>query len=111
VLATLDPLGRMDMVRVLEEPKNALVRQYQQVFAFENATLDFDREALLAIADKALERETGVRALRSILEELVLEVMFELPEAPPGTHYQVTQDVVQGRAPLRGVQKRRKTGS
>ncbi len=111
VVATLDPLARMDMVRVLQEPKNALVRQYQQVFALENAELEVEPDALLAIADRALERETGVRALRSILEELLLEVMFDLPDSPPGSVFRVTRDVVEGRTPLRGQQKRRKTGS
>jgi ATP-dependent Clp protease ATP-binding subunit ClpX len=111
VLTTLDPLSRMDMVRVLQEPKNALVRQYQQVFAMENATLEFDADALLGIADKALERETGVRALRSILEELVLDTMFELPEAPRDSVFRVTKNVVDGSEPLRGVAKRRKTAS
>ncbi len=111
VVTTLDPLGRMEMVRVLEEPKNALIRQFQQIFAIENATLEVDADAMLAVADIALERETGVRALRSILEELLLETMFELPEAPNGSVYRLTKDVVEGRQPLRGVQKRRKTGS
>ncbi|MHC5010112.1 MAG: ATP-dependent Clp protease ATP-binding subunit ClpX [Planctomycetota bacterium] len=111
VVATLDPLSRMDMVRVLQEPKNALVRQYKQMFAFENASLEFEPEALLAIADKALKRETGVRALRSILEDLVLETMFELPEAPRELTYRVTKDVVEGNTPLIRVQKRRKTAS
>jgi ATP-dependent Clp protease ATP-binding subunit ClpX len=108
VVATLAPLGRMDMVRVLQEPKNALVRQYQQMFAFENASLEFDPDALLAIADKALTRETGVRALRSILEDLVLETMFLLPEAPPQSVYRVTKEVVEGAIPLHATAKRRK---
>jgi ATP-dependent Clp protease ATP-binding subunit ClpX len=111
VLATLDPLSRTDMVRVLEEPKNALVRQYEQMFAIEGAQLEFDADALLAIADRALARDTGVRALRSILEELVLDTMFELPEGPRDARYRVTKDVVEGTAPLRAIVKRRKTGS
>ena len=111
VLTTLDPLSRMDMVRVLQEPKNALVRQYQQMFNLENAQLEIDADALLAIADRALERDTGVRALRSILEELLLDVMFDLPEAPPQTTYRLTKEVVEGTAAMRGVTKRRKTAS
>jgi len=111
VLATLAPLSRTDMVRVLQEPKNALVRQYQQMFALEGAHLEFDADALLAIADRALERDTGVRALRSIIEELVLDTMFELPEGPRDATYRVTKRVVEGESPLRGVLKRRKTGS
>jgi ATP-dependent Clp protease ATP-binding subunit ClpX len=111
VLATLDPLSRTDMVRVLQEPRNALVRQYQQMFSLEGASLEFDADALLAIADKALERDTGVRALRSIIEEIVLDTMFELPDNPREATYRVTKRVVEGQARLRGVVKRRKTGS
>ncbi|MFV1958280.1 MAG: ATP-dependent Clp protease ATP-binding subunit ClpX [Planctomycetota bacterium] len=111
VLATLDPLNRSDMVRVLQEPRNALVRQYQQMFGLENARLEIDAGALLSIADRALARDTGVRALRSILEDVLLDVMFELPEAAPNTTYRLTKDVVEGRKRLRGVTKRRKTGS
>ena len=111
VLATLDPLSRMDMVRVLQEPKNALVRQYEQMFQLENATLEIEPEALLGIADRAIERDTGVRALRSILEEILLDVMYELPEAPEGSVYRMTKEVVEGEAPLRRVTKRRKNAS
>lgn len=111
VLATLAPLSRTDMVRVLQEPKNALVRQYQQMFAMESASLRFDADALLAIADRALERDTGVRALRSIIEGLILDTMFELPDAPRDATYRITKRVVEGTAPLRAVVRRRKTGS
>jgi ATP-dependent Clp protease ATP-binding subunit ClpX len=111
VVAVLDPLTREDMVRVLHEPKNALVKQFQRMFEMENATLEVDAEALLAIADRALQRETGVRALRSILEELVLDVMFELPEVPEGTVFRITKETIEGSEPIRRTAKRRKTGS
>ena len=111
VLATLDPLTRADMIRVLTEPKNALTRQYQQIFAYEDAELEFEEDALLAIADKAKKRDTGVRALRSILEDLLLDTMFELPDAPRGTRFRVTRAAVEGQEPLRKLAKRRKTGS
>ncbi|MDJ0974760.1 MAG: ATP-dependent Clp protease ATP-binding subunit ClpX [Planctomycetota bacterium] len=111
VLATLDPLSRTDLVRVLQEPKNALVRQFQQMFAFDEAKLEFDQDALLAIADKAMRRDTGVRALRSILEELLLETMFNLPESPEGATYRVTKASVEGEEAVRRKVKRRKTGS
>ena len=111
VVTSLDPLTRTDLVRVLQEPKNSLVRQYQQVFSFDNAQIDFDQDALLAIADKAMRRQTGVRALRSILEELLLDVMFDLPEAPTGTRYRVTKDSVEGDEPVQRRVKRRKTGT
>ncbi len=111
VMTSLDPLTRTDLVRVLQEPKNALVKQYQQIFAFDNAKIEFDQDALLSIADKALGRETGVRALRSILEDLLLDVMYDLPEAPEGSSYRVTKASVEGEEPVRRTVKRRKTGS
>jgi ATP-dependent Clp protease ATP-binding subunit ClpX len=111
VVATLDGLGREDLYRVLVEPKNALVRQYQKMFEMEDATLEFEEEALFAICDKALKRETGVRALRSIVEELVLDLMFELPEQPEPTTYRITPQAVDGTAPVTRMVKRRKTGS
>ncbi|HUH03646.1 MAG TPA: ATP-dependent Clp protease ATP-binding subunit ClpX, partial [Kofleriaceae bacterium] len=79
VLATLDMLKREDLVRILTEPRNALVRQYQRLFEMGDASLEFTPAALAAIADLAIERETGVRALRSILEELLLDLLYELP--------------------------------
>ena len=109
VISTLDPLSREDLVRVLTEPKNALVRQYQQMFAFEECELAFDDEALVLIADKSKKRETGVRALRAILEELLLDVMFELPEIRDGTTFRVTADAVLGKEQVRRVPKRRKS--
>jgi ATP-dependent Clp protease ATP-binding subunit ClpX len=112
VVTTLDPLSREDLVRVLREPKNALVRQYEQIFAFENAVLEFDDDALILIAEKAQERDTGVRALRAILEDLLLDVMFELPEAAEGTTFRVTAAAVRGdEAVRRQAAKRRKTGT
>jgi ATP-dependent Clp protease ATP-binding subunit ClpX len=111
VIAALDPLTREDMVRVLQEPKNAVVRQYQRMFEMEGAVLEFEPEALLAVADKALQRETGVRALRAILEELVLDIMFELPDAQEGSIFRVTKESVDGTEPVRKTVKRRKTGS
>ncbi len=110
VLSTLNPLSREDLVRVLKEPKNALVRQYEQVFAFERCQLEFDDEALVQIADKSQKRETGVRALRAILEELLLDVMFDLPESEDGTTYRVTEAAVLGKEQVRRIAaKRRKS--
>jgi ATP-dependent Clp protease ATP-binding subunit ClpX len=110
VLSTLDPLSREDLVRVLKEPKNALVRQYQQMFAFESCELSFDDEALVQIADRSKKRATGVRALRAILEDLLLDVMFELPEATDGTTFRVTEAAVLGKERVRRVApKRRKS--
>jgi len=111
VVATLDPLQRGDLYRVLVEPKNALVRQFQKMFELEEATLEFDDEALYAICDLALKRDTGVRALRSILEDLVLDLMYDLPDQEEPTSYRITRDVVEKKAAVVKTIKRRKTGS
>ena len=79
MLTTLKPLGREELVKVLTEPKNALVKQYQKMLKMENITLKFTPKALSAIADKAIERGTGARGLRAILDSLMLEVMFNAP--------------------------------
>jgi len=79
VVSAVHPLGRDDLVKILLEPKNALVKQYQRFFAFDDCELVFTEDALWAIAQKALERETGARGLRSIIENALLDVMFELP--------------------------------
>jgi ATP-dependent Clp protease ATP-binding subunit ClpX len=100
VVSALTPLDAEALVRVLKEPKNALVKQYQKLFAMENAELTFTDDALRAIADKALEKDTGARGLRSIVEEIMLDIMFELPEQGAGSRYIITQDVVEGRRPL-----------
>ncbi|WP_456431007.1 ATP-dependent Clp protease ATP-binding subunit ClpX [Nitratifractor sp.] len=98
VVATLNPISREDMVRILTEPKNALVKQYQKLFEIDGAKLTFEHEALLKIADKAIERKTGARGLRSILEEILLDVMFELPDLE-GYEVIITPDVVEHKAP------------
>jgi ATP-dependent Clp protease ATP-binding subunit ClpX len=100
VVTTLDKLERDDLVRILTEPRNALVRQYQGLFAMESAELAFTTEGLKAIADIALERETGVRALRSILEELLLDLLYELPNRKDAREFMVDDDVVRGERSL-----------
>ncbi|MBY0313209.1 MAG: ATP-dependent Clp protease ATP-binding subunit ClpX [Phycisphaerales bacterium] len=80
ILAPLMPLTREAMVNILTEPKNALVRQYQHMFSIEGAKLIFTDDALNAIAEKALKRETGARALRAVLEEIMINLQYELPE-------------------------------
>ncbi len=79
VMATLDDLDKDALVRILTEPKNALVKQYRKLVEFESVTLQFTEGALVAIAEKALERSTGARGLRSIIEDLMLDTMYELP--------------------------------
>ena len=79
VISTLDNLDRDALVRILTEPKNALVKQYQKLFEMDDVYLEFDREAIEAIAEKAGERNTGARGLRSIVEETMMDIMFEIP--------------------------------
>jgi ATP-dependent Clp protease ATP-binding subunit ClpX len=80
MIATLKQISEDDMVHILTQPKNALVKQYQKLFKMDNVELEFDKDALKAIAKKALERKTGARGLRSILEDVMLDIMFHLPE-------------------------------
>jgi ATP-dependent Clp protease ATP-binding subunit ClpX len=94
VVATLDDLTEEDFVRILTTPKNALVRQYQKYFDFEKVKLKFTDGALQAIAREALRRKTGARGLRSILEEVMLETMYELPSRNDIRECMVTEDVV-----------------
>ena len=79
VLTHVDDLGEDDLVRVLTEPKNALVRQYQKLFELDGVTLRFTSDALRSIAHKALERKTGARGLRNVMESVMLDIMYELP--------------------------------
>lgn len=80
VVATLHELDEEALIRILLEPKNALVKQYKKLFGFEHVKLRFTDEALRAVASEALQRKTGARGLRSILEESMLDIMYELPE-------------------------------
>ena len=79
MVGTVNQLETDALIKILTEPRNALVKQYQRIFAFEDVTLTFTEEALTAIAEQALERGTGARGLRSILEEVLLGTMYELP--------------------------------
>ncbi len=100
VLAPLDPLDEDSLIRILTEPRNALVRQYQKLFEMEGAELEFDSSALKEIARRAKERDTGARGLRSIVEEIMLDIQFELPDIEAKTKYVVTDAVVRGDVPL-----------
>ncbi|MEM6731819.1 MAG: ATP-dependent Clp protease ATP-binding subunit ClpX [Myxococcota bacterium] len=79
VIATLDDLGREDLKRILTEPKNALIRQYQKLFALERVELEFEDESVLAVADQAIASNSGARGLRTILETAMLDIMYEVP--------------------------------
>jgi len=94
ILATLGEISQEDMVRILVEPKNSLVKQYQKLFIIDDVKLSFEEDALSLIAQKAIERKTGARGLRSILEEILLDIMYELPELA-GYEVIVTKEVVE----------------
>lgn len=93
ITATLEEISVDDMVRILTEPKNALIRQYQKLFGLDNVTLTFEPETLKLIAQKAIERKTGARGLRSILEETLLDIMYQLPELE-GYEVIITPEVI-----------------
>jgi ATP-dependent Clp protease ATP-binding subunit ClpX len=100
VLAPLAPLDEEAMAKILTEPRNALVRQYQKLFEMEGAELEFDQKALFEIARQALNRDTGARGLRSIVEEIMTDVMFDLPDVEQKGKYVVTDAVVRREQPL-----------
>ena len=93
VTATLEPITLEDMVRILVEPKNSIIKQYQKLFEIDNAILTFEDSALRAVAQKAIKRKTGARGLRSIMEESLLDIMYELPELE-GYEVIVTEEVI-----------------
>ena len=96
VIATLDTLGAEELVRILTEPKNALIRQFQRLFEISGRKLEFTPEALRSIAAIAIERETGVRALRAILEDILLDLLYELPSRTDTDLFVVDEQVVRG---------------
>jgi ATP-dependent Clp protease ATP-binding subunit ClpX len=100
VIAPLEPLDEDALMKILTEPRNALVRQYQKLFEMEGSEVEFSDNALKEIARKAKERDTGARGLRSIVEDLMLEIMYELPEMEGKTKHVVTDAVVRGEKPL-----------
>jgi ATP-dependent Clp protease ATP-binding subunit ClpX len=100
VVSALTPLDEEALIRVLTEPKNALTKQYERLFSMEEADLRFTDDALRAIAKKAQERETGARGLRSIIEQVMLDIMFDLPDQPRGSRYVITDDIVGGKKPV-----------
>jgi ATP-dependent Clp protease ATP-binding subunit ClpX len=94
VVATLGELDESAMVRILKEPKNSLVRQYQKLFRFEGVELKFTEEALVAVAREALKRKTGARGLRSILESAMLNIMYDLPAMSRVRECLISEEVV-----------------
>jgi len=103
VLSSLAPLDGEGLVRVLTEPKNSLIKQYQTLFEMENCGLEFTTGALNAVAQRAMERGVGARGLRGILEQIMLDIMYELPDQTAGAKYVVDEDVIAGRRQLFNV--------
>jgi len=93
MVATLDEITKEDMVHILSEPKNALIKQYKKLFEMDNVSLEFQEDALLEIAELAIKRKTGARGLRSILEDIMLDIMFELPKYKD-KEILITKDVI-----------------
>ena len=97
IVATLDDLHEEALIKILQEPKNALLKQYAKLFEIEGSKLTFTKDSLSAIAKKALVRKTGARGLRSILEDILLETMFELPSQSNISEVVINKDVVEGK--------------
>ncbi len=100
VITTLTALDEGALIDILTKPKNALCKQYQRFFEMENAELEFTEDALHALAKKALKRDTGARALRAITEELMIDLMYQLPEETKPAKYVITGKIVEGKAEL-----------
>ena len=94
VVATLDSLGRGDLVRILTEPKNAMTKQYEALLGYDNVELVFEQEALEAVADKAIERKIGARGLRSVMESIMTDIMYRVPSDPSIARVVITADSV-----------------
>jgi ATP-dependent Clp protease ATP-binding subunit ClpX len=100
IVGVVRPLTKEQLIQVLLEPRNAIIRQYKKFFEMENARLEFTKEALQEIADQAMKKKTGARALRSIIEHLMLDVMFELPARKDPRQYVITDKMVRGQEPI-----------
>ena len=112
ILATLQELDESSLVKILQEPKNSLIKQYKRLFEFENVKLIFKNEAVLEIAKKAINKKTGARGLRSIIESLLLKIMFKLPTMDDVEEVIVNQSVVKNNSePLIIYSKDKKTSA
>ncbi len=96
IIATLDDLDEKSLIKILQEPKNSLIKQYQRLFEFENVELEFKSEAISEIAKKAISKKTGARGLRSILENILLKTMFELPDMEDVIKVTIDKSAVKG---------------
>jgi len=96
IICTLKGLNKESMIKILSEPKNAILKQYQKLLELDEVKLDFDESALEAIAEKAMEKDTGARALRAIIEEFMLDIMYEIPKDDNIGHVTITRDYIEG---------------
>ena len=108
IVAALERLTEEDLIQILTEPKNALIKQYKQLLLFDNVELEFEDEALMAIARKAIERKTGARGLRSIIEEVMMDIMFEVPSHEEITKVIINEAVVDGKAEPQMIRETKK---
>ncbi len=97
IICTLKGLSKEMLVEILKEPKNAILKQYQKLLSLDEVKLDFDEDALEAIAEKAMEKDTGARALRAIIEEFMLDIMYEIPKDDNIGHVTITGDYIRGK--------------
>ena len=97
IISTLEDLDEASLVKILEEPKNSLTKQYSKLFEIEGAKLTFGKDALKSIAQKAILRKTGARGLRSIIEEVLLETMFDLPSIEGVEEVILNKEVINGK--------------
>ena len=98
MIVTLESLNENSLIRILEEPKNALIKQYKELLSMDNIELEFEKDAIKEIAKIALERKTGARGLRAVIESALLDTMFTLPSEKNVEKCIVTKDVVLGKA-------------
>ncbi|MCA2388955.1 ATP-dependent Clp protease ATP-binding subunit ClpX [Lactococcus lactis] len=108
IVAALERLTEEDLIQILTEPKNALIKQYKQLLLFDNVELEFEDDALMAIARKAIERKTGARGLRSIIEEVMMDIMFEVPSHKEITKVIINEAVVDGKAEPQMIRETKK---
>ncbi|CCZ17549.1 MAG: ATP-dependent protease ATP-binding subunit ClpX [Clostridium sp.] len=100
IVTTLRELDRESLIKIITEPKNSLVKQYKKLFKYDNVELDFEKEALESIVDKAIERKTGARGLRAIIEDIMRDIMYEIPSNPKIEKCIITKETVEnGEAP------------
>ena len=112
MIATLEDLDEKSLIKILQEPKNSLTKQYKRLFEFENVKLEFREDALSEIAKKAINKKTGARGLRSIMESILLKTMFALPDMDNVNSVTIDRSVVKGKSePIISYSKNKSTSA